>query len=121
ARRLRLLPDQVLEERQERRLRLPDAGRGHQEDVRPRQDPGDRLDLRLREFVDPQGLDRVEDGGIEAEGLHGGRLKGSSDYKLLPDIRDVRSDGVGGKKLSGRIPGSQGSYRGRGDGTTRGS
>ncbi len=79
ARRLRLLPDQVLEERQERRLRLPDAGRGHQEDVRPRQDPGDRLDLRLREFVDPQGLDRVEDGGIEAEGLHGGRLKGSSD------------------------------------------
>src|SRR5438046_1041916 len=79
ARRLRLLPDHVLEERQERRLRLPDAGRGHQEDVRPRQDPGDRLDLRLREFVDPQGLDRVEDGGSEAEGLHGGRLKGSSD------------------------------------------
>ena len=77
--RLRLLPDQVLKERQERRLRFPDAGRGHEQHVRPRQDPGDRLDLRLRELLDPQGLDRVEDGGIEAEGFHGGRLKGSSD------------------------------------------
>ena len=79
ARRGRFLAKEVLEDRQEGGFRLSDPRGGDEEHVRPGQDPRDRADLRLRELVDAEGPDRVEDGGIEAQGLHEGRLKGSSD------------------------------------------
>ena len=79
ARRSRLLAEDVLEDRQKGRLRLPDARGRDEEDICPREDPRDRPDLRFREFFDPERPNGVQNGRIEPEGVHvASGLKGAS-------------------------------------------
>src|SRR2546422_6148981 len=78
-RRLRLVPQNPVEDREQGGLRLPDPGRGDEEDVRAGENPRNRTLLGFRERLDPEGLDRLENPGIKPKALHARRFKGRWD------------------------------------------
>ena len=78
-RRFRLLLQDPVEDREQRRLRLADPRRGDEEDVRTLENTRDRALLGLRERFDPERPDDVEDVGVQPQALHAHRLRGPWD------------------------------------------
>src|SRR3989454_535042 len=77
--RLGLFPQEPVEDREQSGFRLPDPGRGDEEDILARENTRDRAPLRLGEGLNTEGPDGIDDPRVQAKALHARRFNGRWD------------------------------------------